>query len=167
MKLFKHFAFLLISLSIAVSCKNNSETAENTEADQTEDSPTGYFGEKITEDGAIDASELLTMLKEGDSVFVKVRGKINECCQKKGCWMDVDLGNGKSMVVRFKDYEFFVPKNSAGYTAIMEGYAKLEVQDVEWLRHKAQDAGKSAEEIAAITEPETSITFMANGVIIK
>lgn len=162
----KHLALLLI-FGLTTACKNNTDTAGNAEADTTEDSPTGYFGEKITEDGAIDASELLTLLQEGDSVFVKVRGKINECCQKKGCWMDVDLGNGKSMVVRFKDYEFFVPKNSAGYTAIMEGYAKLEVQDVEWLRHKAQDAGKSAEEIAAITQPDTSITFMANGVIIK
>ncbi|MFN4298683.1 MAG: DUF4920 domain-containing protein [Thermaurantimonas sp.] len=166
MKMLKHLALLLI-FGLTTACKNNTDTAGNAEADTTEDSPTGYFGEKITEDGAIDASELLTLLQEGDSVFVKVRGKINECCQKKGCWMDVDLGNGKSMVVRFKDYEFFVPKNSAGYTAIMEGYAKLEVQDVEWLRHKAQDAGKSAEEIAAITQPDTSITFMANGVIIK
>ncbi|GCD76818.1 hypothetical protein JCM31826_03000 [Thermaurantimonas aggregans] len=162
----KYFAITGMLL-LAIACTNKTETTETTEPETSEESPTGFFGEKITEEGAIEASELLTMLKEGDSVFVKVRGTINECCQKKGCWMDVDLGNGKTMVVRFKDYEFFVPKNSAGYTAIMEGYAKLEVQDVEWLRHKAQDAGKSAEEIAAITQPDTSITFMANGVIIK
>ncbi len=166
MKVIGKILCVLIPLAL-ISCNTTADSGTNTSDSESDASPTGFFGEKITDEGAIDASELLTMLQEGDSVFVKVRGTINECCQKKGCWMDVDLGNGKSMVVRFKDYEFFVPKNAAGYTAIMEGYAKLEVQDLDWLRHKAHDAGKSEEEIAAITEPETSITFMANGVIIK
>lgn len=157
---------VFVSTFLLVACNNPAETSDSAN-DQADDSPTGFFGEKITADGAIDASELLTMLQDGDSVFVKVRGTINECCQKKGCWMDVDLGNGQTMIVRFKDYEFFVPKNAAGHTAIMEGYARVEVQDVEWLRHKAHDAGKTEAEIAAITEPEKSITFMANGVIIQ
>lgn len=157
----------IVAFLAFTSCNSPSDSKTEKIETDTDNSPTGFFGEKITDEGAIEASDLLTMLQEGDSVFVKVRGTINECCQKKGCWMDVDLGNGKNMIVRFKDYEFFVPKNAAGYTAIMEGYAKLEVQDIDWLRHKAHDAGKSEEEIAAITEPETSITFVANGVIIK
>ena len=81
--------------------------------------------------------------------------------------MDVDLGNGESMVVKFKDYGFFVPKNSSGSTAVLEGVAKVETQTVDWLKHKAEDAGKSQEEIDAITEPEVKVSFMADGVIIK
>lgn len=166
MKILEKIFSIAIVISL-LSCSNSDTSKSEAPSAEEENDPTGYFGEKISPEGAIEASELLSMLEGGDSVFVKVYGTINECCQKKGCWMDVDLGNGQNMIVRFKDYEFFVPKNAAGRTAIMEGYAKVEVQDVEWLRHKAHDAGKSEEEIASITEPEKSITFMANGVIIK
>ena len=38
---------------------------------------------------------------------------------------------------------------------------------VEHLKHYAQDAGKSKEEIAKITEPKDELTFIADGVIVK
>lgn len=125
------------------------------------------FGEKITEDGSIPASELVSYMKGKDSAEVKVKATIKECCQKKGCWMDVELGNGEIMTVKFKDYAFFVPKDAAGKTTIIEGVVRKEVADVEWLKHKAQDAGKSQEEIDAITSPEESYSFEAKGVIIR
>jgi len=34
------------------------------------------------------------------------------------------------------------------------------------LRHYAEDAGKSKEEIEKITEPETNLMFLADGVLI-
>jgi hypothetical protein len=57
--------------------------------------------------------------------------------------------------------------NSAGREAIIEGVAKIDTQSVDWLRHKAEDAGKSDEEIAAITEPELKVSFLASGVILE
>ena len=35
-------------------------------------------------------------LKEGDTVDVKFTSKINDICQKKGCWMNVALENDNS-----------------------------------------------------------------------
>jgi hypothetical protein len=35
------------------------------------------------------------------------------------------------------------------------------------LKHYAEDAGKSADEIALITEPSYDVNFIADGVIIK
>jgi hypothetical protein len=142
-----------------------TENAETTEAETVE--VLNYYGAEISPDGAMASNELIAALDGKDSLNVKVEGTINACCQKKGCWMDVDLGNGESMIVKFKDYGFFVPKNASGQTAILEGVAKVETQSVEWLQHKAHDAGKTQEEIDAITEPEVSVTFMADGVIIK
>jgi recombinational DNA repair ATPase RecF len=81
--------------------------------------------------------------------------------------MQLDLGNGQKMRVKFKDYAFFVPKNAAGKTAIIEGVAFKETIDVATLRHYAEDAGKSKEEIAKITQPREEINFEAKGVIIK
>lgn len=124
------------------------------------------FGDKIKADGAISTAEFLKKINGQDSLIVKVEVKINEACQKKGCWMNVDLGDGKEMMVRFKDYAFFVPKDCGGQTAVIEGMAYREVVSVEMLRHYAEDGGKSAEEIAAITEAETRLSFEANGVLI-
>jgi hypothetical protein len=70
------------------------------------------------------------------------------------------------MMVRFKDYGFFVPKDCNGKTAIMNGVAYKEVVSVDMLRHYAEDAGKSKEEIMKITTPETRLSFEADGVMI-
>ena len=129
---------------------------------------TEYYGEKITEKGAINASEFVSTMEGKERMEnVKLEAKIVTCCKKKGCWMDVDLENGTTMKVRFKDYEFFVPKDADGRTTVLEGIAKMETVDVATLKHYAEDAGKSEAEIAAITEPETAYTFEASGVIIK
>jgi hypothetical protein len=82
--------------------------------------------------------------------------------------MTVKMSDGASMMVRFRDYAFFVPKEGLeGKEVVMQGRAKKEVTSVAMLRHYAEDAGKSKEEIAAITEPETSWQFEADGVLIR
>lgn len=128
-----------------------------------------YRGENITPEGAISVSELVEMMKgkEDQKIPLKVEAKITECCQKKGCWMMVDLQNGKTMRVTFKDYGFFVPLESAGKTVIMEGIAFYKTTSVELLRHYAEDAGKSEKEIKKIKEPEHDLAFEATGLLIK
>lgn len=128
---------------------------------------TEYYGAKITEKGAVSATQFLQDMEGKETMEVKLEAKIETCCKKKGCWMDLDMENGTTMKVRFKDYEFFVPKDADGRMAIVEGVAKVETVDVETLRHYAEDAGKSEDEIAAITESESAISFEAVGVIIK
>jgi hypothetical protein len=81
--------------------------------------------------------------------------------------MTTDLGNGKSMRIRFKDYAFFMPKDADGRTFYAQGIASTDTTSVAQLRHYAEDAGKSAEEIAKITEPKVEIVFLAEGVILE
>lgn len=169
----KKIALLAIAGLTVWACntEGNSEAdvieSENDVLEVAEVEVLNYFGEEITPENAMAATELAAALEGKDSLNVKVEGIINACCQTKGCWMDVDLGNGESMIVKFKDYGFFVPKNSSGSTAVLEGVAKVETQSVDWLKHKAKDAGKTKEEIDAISEPEVRVSFMADGVIIK
>lgn len=161
--------FLIISCAaVLAACgsKNTPPTDNNNDKDSNEVT-VEYFGDTITEENAIKGEELLTFMADKDSAEVKVEAKIAEVCQKKGCWMDIDLGNGELMNVKFLDYEFFVPKDAGGKTAVLEGWCYKTVETVEWLKHKAEDAEKPQEEIDAITEPDTTYGFMANGVIIK
>ncbi len=125
------------------------------------------YGAPITADGAISTADLVKKMTTTDSLATKVQCEIITSCTKKGCWMTVQLPDGEKMMVRFKDYAFFVPKEGLeGHHAVIQGYASKETTDVATLRHYAEDAGKSKEEIAKITEPETNLMFLADGVLI-
>lgn len=126
-----------------------------------------YFGKKIDENGAISMAELIEKTADGKETHVKVIGKVEEVCQTKGCWMLIQKGDGTTMRVKFKDYGFFVPKDCSGKTAVMEGKAFFRTVSVDELKHYAEDAGKSKEEIDAIKEPQKALAFEAEGVILK
>ena len=160
----KIFYTLLAVLSLT-SCKKN-------ETVKIEKKAIAYakFGDPITADGAMTKEDLLAKykaMKPTDTLPVKVTAKITEVCQKKGCWMNLDLGEGKSAFVKFKDYGFFVPKNAAESEAIVRGKAFIEVTSIEDLKEYAKDAGKSKAAIDGIVAPETNYSFLADGVLIK
>ena len=125
------------------------------------------YGEKITAEGAIPASSLASKMKGKDKLAVKVSGTITEVCKNKGCWMMIDIGEGKTMRVTFKDYAFFVPADISGKTVVLDGYAYHQITSVDQLRHYAEDAGKSADEISKITQPEVNLVYEARGMIVK
>ncbi len=146
-------ATLLIACSGPVSSQNTAEK---------------HYGAKITADGAMSIADFEKATKGKDELDAKVNCEIITSCQKKGCWMTVKLPSGEPMRVGFTDYAFFVPTHGLeGKHAVIQGHAVKEVTDVAALKHYAEDAGKSPEEIAKITEPEISWNFTADGVIIR
>jgi len=96
----------------------------------------------------------------------KITAKVTEVCLEKGCWMKVDKGNGETMMVRFKDYGFFMPKDIVGKTVVLEGEAKQKEVSVKQQQHFAQDAGKSKAEIEKIKEVKKETQFIAKGVLV-
>jgi len=126
-------------------------------------------GKKIIADDTIEAKSMVQHyegLKAGDSIDTKMTIKVKEVCQAKGCWMTAEMANGKELRVKFKDYAFFMPKDIAGQDVIINGKAFVKELPVDELRHYAEDAGKSKEEIEAITKPERTYSFLADGVLI-
>jgi len=115
---------------------------------------------------AITGEQLMEQLAGQDSVYTSVSGNIAAACQAKGCWMNMDVA-GNEMFVKFKDYGFLVPKNSAEHNAIIKGWAYQDTISVKDRIEYARDAEATEEEIAAITEPEVKLTFMAEGVVMK
>ena len=172
-------ALFIVSLLIfAAACQHSDHSHADHDHDHdghshdhdktTAEADGKHFGETITADNSISFEEMLGKISESDSLKVKVAGKVDAVCQAKGCWMTIasDTDNEAEMMVKFKDYGFFVPKNISGRTVVMEGYAYREVTPVDELRHYAEDEGKSAEEIAAITEPKEELKFLASGVLL-
>ena len=99
--------------------------------------------------------------------LIKVEGEILSSCPMKGCWMKIK-SEEDTILVRFKDYGFFVPKDGIiGDKTIVNGKLSVDTLSVDLLRHYAEDAGKSLEEINKIVDPEISMTFLAEGVLIR
>ena len=118
---------------------------------------------------ALEFPVVMSQLDSVQTINVTMKGKVTNVCQKKGCWMKItDPSNvsTEEMFVQFEDYGFFMPKDLAGHTVIMEGKAYTDTTSVKELKHFAEDAHKSEEEIAAITEPSVEKKFMATGVVI-
>ncbi len=163
----RNYLTLLLMGLLLFSCKNEAKKEAEAEAEQEVAYAT--FGKEIVSDDAVEASSMAKHYKSmrvGDSVNSKMVGTVKEVCQAKGCWMKVDLEDGNQVMVKFKDYGFFMPKNIAGEEVIINGKAFVSEVPVEELRHYAEDAGKSAEEIAAITESEKTYSFEADGVLL-
>ncbi|WP_040250837.1 DUF4920 domain-containing protein [Psychroserpens mesophilus] len=168
--------FLLVMLvTFVFSCKNESKQTEDSvdiTQNMSEDKEISYssFGKEINAADALSAKRMATHFESmaiGDSIDTKMIAKVDEVCQAKGCWMKVDLENGEQVMVKFKDYGFFMPKDIAGREVVLNGKAFVNEVPVEEQRHYAEDAGQSAEEIAKITAPKKTFSFVADGVLLK
>ncbi|MBC7641199.1 MAG: DUF4920 domain-containing protein [Flavobacterium sp.] len=155
---------MLICLSISIaSCKGQSKTDLSLGNYES-------FGNKITDENAISKEEISSKyenLKLGDTINVKFKSKINSVCQNKGCWMKLELADKKETFVKFKDYAFFMPKDSKNKEVIVNGKAFVSEESVADQKHYAGDAGKPQSEIDKITTIKKTLSFTADGVLIK
>lgn len=161
----KNFNFLLLLSSIMISFSGFSQEKNSGKNDV-------YIsvGEEVDGGNILSAYQMQERymdLEVGDTLNVTFRGDVASVCKKKGCWMNVALEDGRKVMVKFKDYAFFVPKDIENREVILEGKAYVTEMSVEDQGHYAEDAGKNADEVEAITTPAVTLSFLADGVKIK
>lgn len=128
--------------------------------------PGTTFGSSISADGAIAVAGLPELLTDDQPHPVKVKGTVTDVCPKKGCWLSLEMPDNSKVFVKMKDYGFFVPVELIGKTVVIDAEAKVIKTSVDELKHYAEDAKKSKEEIDAIKEPKEEIRLTANGIVI-
>jgi len=129
--------------------------------------PGEWYGEKVNPEGAMSINDAVAKLNSGTGeIDGKVKAKIVEVCPKKGCWLKLDLGNGETATVKMKDYGFFLPLAAKGKTVVIDGEVKMKTTSVAELKHYAEDAKKSQEEIDAIKEPKKEVGVLAKGILV-
>ena len=161
--------FCAVALLFFVGCKQ-AKKVNNLEISKVQELAFTSFGDKISNEKVVTSKEMLLKFEDmivGDTIHVKFASEIKEVCAAKGCWMKLPLTAEKEVMVRFKDYGFFMPLDSKGKEVVVEGKAFVQTTSVAELRHYAKDAGKSKEEIAAITTSKKEFSFEANGVLLK
>lgn len=159
--------FALLSL---LSCKNVDNTKDVEVIAETPNLAYSSYGEQISSQNSLTAAEMeerFKNLKEGDTIEVSFKTKVNSVCKDKGCWMTLDLPKEGDVMVKFKDYGFFVPMDIEEKEVVVNGKAFVAEVSVEEQQHYAKDKGDSPEKIAAITQPKRTLTFLADGVLIK
>jgi len=125
-----------------------------------------WYGEKISTDGAVALNTVAAKLSGTEAIETKVKAKIVDVCPNKGCWLKLELENGETAMVKMKDYGFFLPLAAIGKTVVIDGEMKMKTTSVSELRHYAEDAKKSKEEIAAITQPKKEVSVLAKGIVV-
>ncbi len=112
----------------------------------------GEHGAKMPEQGVtLGLSDAITRLEDQGSYQGKIRGRITEVCEKKGCFMILVDGEQAARVV-FKDYGFFVPKDTRPGMSTVFGELSSRQLSAEQVAHYAADAGRPTAEAKAIRE---------------
>lgn len=116
-----------------------------------------------------DAAVAIETVLEAPETYAKapvvVDGVIAAACTRKGCWMELVPAAGKpGMRVTFKDYAFFVPLDSKGMLARVEGVTKVRTLSKKEADHLAEEGAKLARNADGTAR---EIAFVANGVELR
>lgn len=125
------------------------------------------FGASFNAKNPLTVEQMTTALhqKADKKMDVILKGVVVDVCTREGCWLKVKSPSG-NMMVKMKDHAFLVPLAINGKEVVIKGVAEQKVTSIETLKHYAEDAGKSPEEIEKITEPKTEIVINADGIMV-
>lgn len=153
--------FKALILSLAISIITTDSFAQEAKTVN----PTS-FGEGVKPGKKFPVEKMEAAMGDKKTADLQITGEVVDVCKKKGCWMTLKMPDGEDVRVTFKDYAFFMPKDIVGKKVALDGIAKKQTISAETLRHYAEDAHQSAEEVAKITEPKKELAFEAKGVVI-
>ncbi len=161
----KLFPVIVALLIITLACSQQKEAKES----KVEPIVLGknYGQVQVDTSKAVDVAEFISSFKDKKGrIEYTLYAPIVEVCSKAGCWINIDKGNGEKFMVRFKDH-FTIPTDTKiGKMAYLHGYAYMDTISVDLLRHFAEDAGKSKEEIERIIDPKFELAFEADGIVL-
>ena len=165
----KSFNKLLVFLLLCFAANCINLYAQETELPKSGESWQNYgesFEIKELKSGQ-EALNIFDQLENSEASAIQLEGEVSAVCQVKGCWMIVNLADGKETRVKFKDYGFFVPKDIVGKQVVINGQASVEEISEADQKHYAEDAGLSDSEINKIKGSKRSYSMIADGVLIK
>jgi Domain of unknown function (DUF4920) len=123
------------------------------------------FGAPIPAVDSVTLGAVLSKPDDFENRPVVVQSKVRRNCTRRGCWMELadDLGgDAPGCRVTFKDYGFFVPLDSSGSTARVQGTFEVRVVSAQEVAHLASEGAKFANQRADGSARE--VRMVATGV---
>jgi hypothetical protein len=150
-------------------CQSKESAATNTAAPTvapiTKPSEHRRFGSPLSGGSAVPLASVLDKPDTFQEKSVVVEAKVRRNCMRRGCWMEIADGispDSPGCRVTFKDYGFFVPLDSAGSTARVEGTVQVRVVPGAEVEHLESEGAKFAHKEADGTARE--VRMVATGV---
>ena len=141
--------------------------ASPTDKDKTEAIPTdGYLkrGAAIGDSKSVALADVLKEPAKYANQTVQVKGVVVRSCKMEGCWLELAPdANAKSVRVKLKDHAFFVPLDSAGANARIEGVFSVKTISKEMVKHMMEEDGAKFENVNA-DGTVTEVSLEATGV---
>jgi hypothetical protein len=110
-----------------------------------DDAATIRRGEPLKGAPSVALADILKSPDRHAGKTIRVEAKVRKACLKKGCWLELAAQDkGEGVRVTFKDYGFFVPLDSAGRMAIVEGQIKVAELSEKTAQHYESEGGTVA-----------------------
>ena len=103
------------------------------------------FGAPISAGPELALSDVLANPERFRDQTITVEGQVRSACTRRGCWMEVaESGDPKlpGCRVTFKDYGFFVPTDSAGAKAKVQGTLGVNTLPADRVAHLESEGGQ-------------------------
>jgi hypothetical protein len=96
---------------------------------------------------------------------IRVDGMVRQSCTRRGCWLELATAmadDAPGCRVLMKDHAFFVPTDSAGSRARVEGYVETKIVSAALVTHMEEEGGHFSNKNADGTA--TELRIIASGV---
>jgi len=167
--------FLVASALVLLACENappqpsaeptTGSVAPNSAGTAAARGSTKSYGAPLTGSASsVALTEILAQPDQYEGKNVSVEGEVRRACTKKGCWMELAEGlsdAARGARVTFKDYGFFVPLDSAGAHAKLEGVVNVKTLKPGQVEHLEQEGAKLAKNADGTAK---EVHFVATGV---
>lgn len=129
--------------------------------------PVQIFGEAVDSTQAIKSADLKQKMQGLSTINVTISGKVVDVCKAEGCWMKLDLGDEKQLLIRMKNHSFSVDDVVKGKYAFVKGTVRYDTVSVESLKKHAKENGESDSIVSALTVPQINLVMEATGVMTR
>jgi hypothetical protein len=143
-----------VSLAAAFSgCNSAKKTVTTTSAAPTPPSPAAnapaagakLYGQPLQPADVKPLADVLAKPDQFANQTVTVAAQVRKACTRKGCWMELAESTKQDSPgcrVTFKNYGFFVPIDSAGSTARVQGKVEVDTLSASAVRHYEEEGAK-------------------------
>lgn len=163
-------ALILFGTFAVAAQKEMAGKPEATEADKTAMIPADSYLKRGAPIGKAKKVSLNAALKDPSKYAdktVRIEGVVVRSCKMEGCWAEVaETKDSKAVRVKMKDHAFFIPLDSAGAKARVEGTFQVKTLTKAMVDHMIEEDGaKFADRNAdgSVTE----VSFEATGIELK
>jgi len=143
----------LLLLIPAVACETKAREATPSAPASAVSSPVAAptpsavkaFGAPISAGSELSLADVLASPERFRDRAITVEGHVRAACTRRGCWMELASGSDPKLPgcrVTFKDYGFFVPTDSAGASAKVQGTLGVNTLPPERVAHLESEGGQ-------------------------